>query len=54
MLNLFAGLITTMASIFLTTEMVELALPEGTSREVAEAYLTSMGVDPIWRPRASC
>ncbi len=51
MLNLFAGLITTMASIVLTTEMVELALPEGTSREVAEAYLTSMGVDSIWRPR---
>lgn len=51
MLNLFAGLTVAMASIVLTTEMVEHALPQGSSREMAEAYIANLGVEPIWRPR---
>ena len=51
MINLVAGLVITMASIVLTTEMVEQALPKGTSREAAEAYLSDIGADIHWRPR---
>lgn len=51
MINLVSGLVVLVASIVLTTGMVEQALPEGTSRDAAEAYLMSIGARTAWHPK---
>lgn len=51
MVNLVAGWLVAMASIVLTTEIVEQALPMGTPKETVEAYLTDIGAERVWRPR---